>query len=251
MALQSRKLHSPDDLIEYSLKRLGHPVIKIEVDYEQCLDRVYDAIQKFIYGHFDGVSESWKPYVIKQEDVDQGYIQFDESVVSIFQIIDLSRGKLSAEEFERVNFLIANSEWVNQLTHPGGGLLNWHLSFQHLELMQDYFAPSVSYSYNETTRRMSLDTYVVVGDLIYLNVFEATDPDEHPEVYNNEWVKRYTTALIGAQWGSNISKYRGVQLPGGIELRGEDIEQKWEDKIVRLDEEFDLRYTIPASGFMM
>jgi hypothetical protein len=59
------------------------------------------------------------------------------------------------------------------------------------------------------------------------------NPNDFPKVYNDFWLKRYLTALIKRQWGQNMIKFNGVQLPGGITLNGRQL---YEDAIRELEE---------------
>ena len=43
------------ELIDYSLRRLGYPVLEINVDDDQIDELVDDAIQKFQDFHYDGI----------------------------------------------------------------------------------------------------------------------------------------------------------------------------------------------------
>ena len=59
MALASRQ-----DLQDYALRRLGHPVIEINVDEGQLSDRIDDALQFFQEYHFDGVEKTFVKHQI-------------------------------------------------------------------------------------------------------------------------------------------------------------------------------------------
>ena len=67
------------------------------------------------------------------------------------------------------------------------------------------------------------------------------------EIFNDIWLKKYLTALIKRQWGSNLSKFEGVQLPGGVSLRGDAISGEANEEIARLEEELQLTYELPVN----
>jgi hypothetical protein len=68
------KPQTRQQLIDYCLRTLGHPVIEINVDEDQLEDRVDDALQFFAEYHFDGVEKVYLKYQIQQKDIDNGYI---------------------------------------------------------------------------------------------------------------------------------------------------------------------------------
>ena len=60
------------ELIDYCLRRLGAPVLEINVDDEQIDDLVDDAIQFYNERHFDGVERMYLKYELTQDDIDRG-----------------------------------------------------------------------------------------------------------------------------------------------------------------------------------
>ena len=57
---------------DYVLRRLGAPVIEVNLASEQCEDLIDDALQLFYERHFDGVSRCYLKYKITQDDKDRG-----------------------------------------------------------------------------------------------------------------------------------------------------------------------------------
>ena len=65
------------------------------------------------------------------------------------------------------------------------------------------------------------------------------------EIYNDRLLKKYVTALIKKQWGSNLSKFAGVQLPGGVQLNGPQIYAEALQEIQIIEQEFYSQYELP------
>jgi hypothetical protein len=63
---------SRQELIDYCKRKLGAPVLEINVADEQIEDLVDDAVQFFQERHFDGVSQMFLKYQITQDDIDRG-----------------------------------------------------------------------------------------------------------------------------------------------------------------------------------
>ena len=62
------------------------------------------------------------------------------------------------------------------------------------------------------------------------------------------FLKRYLTALIKRQWGNNMKKYEGIQLPGGVTLNGQQIYDEGNEEIRQIEEEMQLNYEMPPMG---
>ena len=89
------------------------------------------------------------------------------------------------------------------------------------------------------------------GNKMLIRAFVGLDPDETTgyalDVFNDEWIKKYTTALIKKQWGSNMKQFDGMPLPGGIVVNGQQLFDEANEEILRLEEEFSLNYELPAN----
>jgi hypothetical protein len=66
-------------------------------------------------------------------------------------------------------------------------------------------------------------------------------------VWGDRWLSRYAAALIKRQWGSNLTKFEGVQLPGGLTFNGAKIYDDAEAEIQKLEEEMIVSYSLPVN----
>ena len=60
---------------------------------------------------------------------------------------------------------------------------------------------------------MDWNNAVSSGEYIIIDCYRKIDPTQFTDVYNDVWLKKYVTALIKRQWGINLSKFDGIQLP--------------------------------------
>lgn len=86
---------------------------------------------------------------------------------------------------------------------------------------------------------------VFQNDFVIIEGFATPDPDTDVDIYNDRWLKKYATALVKRQWGSNIKKYSGIQLPGGITMNGKEIYDEAVEEIQALEEEFSNSFELP------
>ena len=70
------------------------------------------------------------------------------------------------------------------------------------------------------------------------------------EVWDDRWLKKYATEKIKYQWGSNLSKFAGVQLPGGVTLDGPRIMEEANEAIAKIEEEMYTMSSMPSEIFI-
>jgi hypothetical protein len=89
-----------------------------------------------------------------------------------------------------------------------------------------------------------------VGDWIVFEVYMRIDPETYSEVWNDIFLKRYTTALFKRQWGLNLKKYTGVMMPGNVTFNGQEIFDEAEEEIQQLEAEIYNKWSEPPAFFV-
>ena len=89
------------------------------------------------------------------------------------------------------------------------------------------------------TTDVQLDTYIVI------KAWRAIDPATWTEIYDQMWVKDYAAAKIKKQWGTNMTKFQNVQMPGGVTLNGEMIYNDAVQELKDLDEQLRTEWETP------
>ena len=257
---------SREGLIDYAKRQLGFPVLEINVADEQFQDLLDDAIQIYQERHYDGIARMYLKYKITQDDIDRGqarggdstlgittttttstvglsttfdleennnYIQMPPSVIGVNQIF-----KVRSDTVYDGLFNIRYQLFLNDLYAFGSiDLLQYSMVQTKLEDITFLLNPNVRYRFNIRQDRLYIDidwgAAVNVGDYLVIDCFRILDPDDFTKAYNDQFLKRYFTALCKKQWGQNLIKFQGVQLPGGIQLNGRQI---YDDGVRELDE---------------
>ena len=257
---------SREGLIDYAKRQLGFPVLEINVADEQFQDLLDDAIQIYQERHYDGIARMYLKYKITQDDIDRGqarggdstlgittttttstvglsttfdleennnYIQMPPSVIGVNQIF-----KVRSDTVYDGLFNIRYQLFLNDLYAFGSiDLLQYSMVQTKLEDITFLLNPNVRYRFNIRQDRLYIDidwaAAVNVDDYFVIDCFRILDPDDFTKVYNDQFLKRYFTALCKKQWGQNLIKFQGVQLPGGIQLNGRQI---YDDGVKELDE---------------
>jgi hypothetical protein len=262
--------NSRETIIDYALRNLGHPVIQINVDYQQCEDRLDEALEFFSERHFDGVEKAYFSHPMTQAEIDRKYIDIADlgpvngptgdgptgndivSVIKIFQFNQFSsidmfdiRYQLALTDYFGINRGLAGT--------PSLGVASYDSAKRYIKLIQDFFQPEKPIRFSKVTNRIHIDgtmSDVQEGVHAIIEAFVLLDPEKYKEIYNDRLLKKYLTALIKRQWGSNMAKYDGVQLPGGITLKGAQIYAEAQQEILALENELLNSYELPIDFSM-
>ena len=239
------KPSSRSTLKEYALRRLGAPVIEINVDDAQLEDRIDDALQFFSEYHFDGVEKSYLKLEVEQADIDNEYFTITDDALSIIKIFQLAEGTINMFD---VRYQMALNDFYG-LRNPNQSMVQYDITKRHLSLIQDMLSPEKQIRFSRVTNRLYIDMdwskEVSVGDFIVAESWVVLDPDTYTEIYNDRLLKRYVTELFRRQWGSNLSKFEGIQLPGGVSFNGREIVERAQTEIDKIEENVQLMYELP------
>ena len=245
-------------LIDYCLRRLGQPVIEINIDEDQLNERVDDALEYFQEYHFDGVEKVFLKHVITQTNIDNEWIPMDDPtdpvgghVISVVRVLPIPSLDGFSGSFFNEEYQLRLSDLAN---FSGTALIDWSMQLRSFALVDQLFNVTPQMLFNRKQNKLYLETNwsdkFTVGDVIVIEAYRVLDPADSPEVWNDMFLKRYTTALIKRQWGENLKKFTGVVLPGGITLDGKTIYDEAVEEITKIEEEMSERYELPADGYM-
>ena len=269
------KPSSRGQLINFGLRKLGYPVLEINLDTDQIHDALDDTLQFFQQRHYDGIERMFLKYKITQEDVDRGTAKNTDGVGIVTTTgIQTSNVTVTSNFYETSNFLAMPEHviGVNRIfkfdtSSISGGMfsikyqlfLNDLYYFNSVELMQ--YAMTKTYledidmllttdkqiRFNKRQNRLYLDIdwgSESDGNWLILDCYRALDPHVYENMFNDLFLKQYVTALIKKQWGQNLLKFRGTKLAGGVELNGREIYddgvREIEELRQRMKEEFEL-----------
>ena len=273
------KPNSRATLQDYCLRQLGAPVLEINVADEQVDDLLDDALQLFHERHFDGVERMYLKHQLTQDDIDRGkatgtsgvgivtttgistnvsgissitsnfyetsnFLPVPDSVIGIEKVFKFDTSTISGSMFSIKYQLFLNDLYqFNSID-----LLQYSMVKTYLEDIDFLLTTDKQIRFNQRQDRLYLDIdwkTESVGDWIIIDCFRALDPSTFGGVWNDSFLKKYLTALIKRQWGQNLTKFRGVKLPGGIELNGREIYDDGQREIDYLREKMSMDYEAP------
>lgn len=271
------------ELIDYCLRRLGAPVLEINLDDDQIDDLVDDALQYFQERHFDGVERMYLKYKITENDLNRGravpttgvgivtttgsanisgigtttfnfyensnFIQVPDSIIGVEKVFKFDTSSISAGMFSIKYQLFLNDLYYFNSVE----LLQYAMVKTYLEDIDFLLSTDKQIRFNKRQNRLYLDidwgskskdTYLII------DCYRILDPNDFTKVYNDSFLKRYLTALMKRQWGQNLIKFRGVKLPGGIELNGREIYEDAEREIENIRQRMSMDYELPPYDFI-
>lgn len=266
------------ELIDYCLRRLGAPVLEINVDDDQIDDLVDDALQYFNERHFDGVERMYLKYQITQNDIDRGkakntsgvgivtttgssgigtfsfyetanYIQVPDSVIGIEKVFKFDTSSISGGMFSIKYQLFLNDLYYFNSVE----LLQYAMVKSYLEDIDFLLTTDKQIRFNKRQNRMYLDIEwgaQSAGNFIVIDCYRILNPNDFTKVYNDSFLKKYLTSLIKKQWGQNLIKFRGVKLPGGVELNGREIYDDAQRELDDLMQKMSMEYELPPYDFI-
>ena len=234
---------------EFCLRKLGKGVIEINVSDAQVDDRVDEAINFYQDYHFDGTERTFYKKQITQSDKDNKYITLPDNIIGAVNIFDIGDADNTNNLFN-VRYQIA----LNDLyTLTSQSLVPYYMAFQHLELYEQILVGKQPIRYNRHKNVFHVDMdwdKIAVDQYLIVEAYQVIDPDTFTKMYGDYWLQRYATALIKIQWGENLKKFQGMQMPGGMVMDGMSIYNEGLRDKEQLEMELRTSYSLPATDMI-
>jgi len=245
---------SRENLKQWCLRRLGDPVIEINVEESQMEDRIDEAIQYYQEFHSDAVFRTYTSHLMTADDITNKYISISSDTLYVTRMFPISSTFNATRGMFDIKYQMLLNDIATLSSHVG--------DLGYYEQMQQYLTtldiklngyPQVVYARNQDRLYIHgdiTDKDIVEGDYIVYEHYSLINPEDTGKVYNDMWLKEYTTALFKMQWGQNLIKFEGMQLPGGVTINGRQIYDDAMSDIERLRERIRLEFETPPD-FMM
>ena len=307
---------------DYCLRRLGFPVIEINVDDDQVEDRIDDALSFFQDYHWDGVEKIFMKHQITEADIARRWIYVPEAITSVTQVLPFDESNSSINMFDmRYQLRLHDLYDFTSVSY-----VSYEITMQHLTTLNMLFSGKPQFRFNRHTDKLMLDIDwerdLKAGEYVVMECYRKMDPDTltitgtaelvagsntiigtgtkfqqefiegdeitfstgesyriykivgdtqmslgtttvvtadsaatmtktgMTDVWNDRFLKAYATAKIKYQWGSNLSKFAGIQMPGGVTLDGPRIMQEALDEIHKLEEDMFNFNSLPSEIFV-
>ena len=235
---------------EYCLRKLGKPVIEINVDDDQIDDRIDECIRYYWDYHFDGTEKTYYKQAVTDQIKSDKYITLPENIIGAIRVFQIGDPSVRASDMFNIRYQIALND-LYQLTTVS--LLPYYMAMQHLGTITELLVGQQPIRYNRHTNKLHVDmdwTKIDVGQFLLVEAYEVIDPDTYTNAWGDRWLQEYTTQKIKYQWGSNLTKFSGMVLPGGVQFNGEKILDDAEKAIEKLEQEMISSYSLPVADMI-
>ena len=233
------------EFTEWCLRKLGKPVIEINVDDDQVSDRIDEALSYYWDYHFDGSERTFLKHQVTANNKSDGYLSVPENIIGVVNLFDIGDA-LSTNNLFNIRYQFALNDIYDMSNYS---LTHYMMAMQHIQFIEELLVGKQPLRYNRHINRLYIDMdweRVEVGDYIIADCYKIVDPNVYADVWKDRWLQNYATAKIKYQWGSNLTKFVAMQLPGGVTFNGEQILGDALVEIQRLEEEMISSYSLPV-----
>lgn len=261
------------EFTDYCLRKLGAPVLEINVDDDQVDDLIDDAIQFFQEYHFDGIERMYLKHKLTADDIARfkqsnentsspndppppttadsweernNFLQVPDHVIGISQVWGLTSSTIRGSLFS-----IEYRLFLDDLYSFGSvDLLNYYMVKQYLETIDMVINSGslVGFRFNKRQDRLYIDvdpSFLTEDNYLIIECHRALNPSSWTQVWNDSFLKKYATALIKRQWGQNMIKFNNIQLPGGVTMNGRQLFEDGNTEVLALEEKMMTHYQLP------
>lgn len=246
------------EFIAWVKRRLGSPVINIELSDEQCDDLVDAALNIWREYHYDATERTYLKHQVTQEDIDNKYIPCTDDIISIVRVVKTNESNLNLFD---IRYQLRLQDFYN---FSNVSMQHYVITMEKLALLDWLLNPEPTISFTRYTNRIHLNidwaNKIKVGDYLVFEVYRAIpepsagDPPNTPPVttriFQDRWLQRYTTALFKQQWGANLKKFGGIQMLGGVTFSGQQLFDEATLEIEKLEQELHNSYQPPPRIFL-
>jgi len=269
---QNNPITSRETLKQYCLRALGKPVIEINVEDDQVEDRIDEAVQYFAQYHYDGSERMYLKYQVTADDITRArsnetlstvtdtadstvtasfkegknYIPMPSNVMSVLQVFPFT-DKAALNLFDVRYQLRLNDLYDFSST----SIIHYDMTLRHLDMLDHILTGERPIRYNQHKNRLYIDMDwahdVKAGDYLIIECYRKLDGSTFTDLFDDIFLKKYLIQLIKKQWGTNLSKFQGVAMLGGVQMNGEQIYSQAQDEINKLEEQIQLSFELPPN----
>lgn len=242
---------SREELKDYCLRKLGFPVIDINTDDDQLDDRIDDALQMFENYHYDGTEHLYLALKITQADILNKYVTLCDNIISVSKVFPYTgavKASTSSAGFNMfdINYQLRLNDFYNLTS---SSYTYYVIAREHLAMLDMIVTGETPYTFNKKTHKLHIiqdwDGKLNPGDYICLQCQRIVDKDTYDSIWDDIWLKEYTTQLFKRQWGENMKKYGNYVLPGGLVINAQTIYDEAAVELGRLEEKLREVYEEP------
>lgn len=234
----------------YCLRKLGAPVLEINVDDDQVEDRIDECIRYYWDYHFDGSEKVYYKHLVNEDDRNNKYIELPENIIGAVSVYPIADPIVRSDDLFNIRYQIALND-LYSLTSVS--MVPYYMTMEHLGLITEMLVGRQPIRYTRHRNRLYVDmdwAKIQPNEYLLVEAYEVVDPDEWTDVWGDRWLQNYCSAKIAENWGRNLTKFTGMSLPGGVQFNGERILDDARREIEKMEQEMISSYSLPVSDMV-
>lgn len=238
-----------NDFKNWCLRKIGMPVISLNLDDDQIEDRIDEALNFFWDYHFEGAEKVYYKYQYTAQDLTNQYITLPPNIIGTVNIFPVGTS-LSTNNLFNIRYQITLND-LYDLTSTT--MVPYYMAMQHIQFLEQLLVGQQPIRFSRYTNQLHIDMSwdnVNVGDFLIVEAYQVVDPTVYAGVWSDRWLQRYATTLIKLQWAENIGKYQDIKLPAGNVLNGAKIYADADREKDKLEEEMINTWSLPVADLI-
>ena len=234
---------------QWCLRKIGKPLNTINLSEGQLDDRIDEALAWFAEYHFEGTEKVYYKKVLTTQDIANKYITLPDNIIGAVSIFDIG-DSLATNNIFNIRYQIA----LNDLyTLTNVSMVPYYMAMQHMQFIEYMLVGKQPIRYNRMDNRLYVDmdwARIGEGGMLIVEAYGVIDPAVYSKVWNNIWLKRYAVALLKENYGENLKKFSGVQMPGGVTFNGQQIYDEAVAERKEIERDVIHSYSLPVTDFI-
>jgi hypothetical protein len=234
---------------DYCMRKIGYPVIEINIDDDQIEDRIDEALKYYADYHFDGSNKYYLKHQVTQQDKDNKYITLPEEIIGVTRIFNIGDPTMHTADIFNIRYQIALNDMY---TLTSVSMVPYYLAMEHLSLIQELLVGQQPIRFNRHQNRVYVDMSwdkVAVDQYVMFECYQVVDPGEYSDVWADRWLQNYASVLITEQWGKHLTKFLNYQTSAGVIYNGQKILDDARIEKKELEQRMIIDFSIPVSDF--
>ena len=201
-----------------------------------------------VTGSSSGTSSTFSSIV--KGNLDNEYFELNDNIFGVVRVLPFTSRTRGIDLFDVRYQILLNDIYSVQSTD----IIYYNQVKTQLNLLNDLLVGEKPMKFNRHQNRLYVDmdwsAEATAGEYVVVECYRVLDPDTYTDVYNDYFLKRYLAALIKRQWGNNLKKFDGVQLPGGVTLNGGQIYLEAVQELQEIRQEAESKFQLPVDFFL-
>lgn len=222
------------EFAKFCLRRLGAPIIHIEVSEEQVDDLIDQALYHWQEYHYNGQELQYYMYKLTENDVQNKFITLPSNFIGVVNIFPIGQAISTSALFNmRYQFVLNDLYSLANVS-----IVPYYMVMSHLSLLEEMLVGQKPIRYNRHNNIVHLDidmSDICAGIYIVIQAYAKIDPNQYPDAWTDKWLQDYTTNLIKRQWANMLMKYNPSSLPAGLRLDARGMYEDADRRIMEME----------------